>query len=245
MSLKNKLKGYLKKKLSPSSINRLKDINSHCLRAFGFVMYPYARFVGTPLNLLKNKRKHERWLEIGPGPRRVPGFETINVVWGHDVDYIGDASKRLPFASDSFDLVYASHVLEHIPWYQVPSVIKEWVRIIKPGGSIEILLPNGLLIAQTFVNSELGISNDIGEDGWYKFNERHDPCVWANGRIFSYGDGTGRKNNPNWHMSVFSPRYLRSLLEDSGLIKIHELNRSEVRGHDHGWINLGMRGYKP
>lgn len=236
---------YLKNNLSPSSINRLKVVNDYVLRALGGVMYPYARFVGTPLNLHKNKKKGERRLEIGPGPMRIPGFETINVVWGRDVDYIGDASKKLPFASGSFDLVYASHVLEHISWYQVPSVIKEWVRILKPGGSIEIWLPNGLLIAQTFVNAELEIKNEIDEDGWYKFNEEHDPCVWANGRIFSYGDGTGRKNDPNWHMTVFSPRYLRSLLTNSGLNNIVELNRSEVRGHDHGWINLGMRGVKP
>lgn len=244
MSLKNKLIIYLKNKLSPSSINRIKDFGSYMLRAFWFAMYPYARFVCTPLNQLKNKRKDERRLEIGPGPRRVPGFETINVVWGRDVDYIGDASKRLPFASGTFDLIYASHVLEHIPWYQLPSVIKEWVRILKPGGSIEIWIPNGLLIAQTFVNAELGIKNEIDKDGWFKFNEGHDPCVWANGRIFSYGDGTGRKNDPNWHMAVFSPRYLRSLLTDSGLINIDELNSSKVRGYDHGWINLGMKGYK-
>lgn len=243
--MKDDLIKFLKRILNRRSINRLKDANNHALRALGFLMYPYARFVGTPLNLVKNKRKDERRLEIGPGPRRVPAFETINVVWGRDVDYIGDASKKMPFPSGSFVLVYASHVLEHIPWYHAPSVIKEWVRILKPGGSIEIWIPNGLLIAQTFVNAELGVKNEIGEDGWYKFNEHHDPCVWANGRLFSYGDGSGRKNHPNWHMAVYSPRYLRALLMDSGLINIDLLDRSEVRGHDHGWINLGIRGYKP
>lgn len=133
-----------------------------------------------------------------------------------------------------------------MPWYEVDKVVKEWVRILKPGGSIEIWLPNGLEIAKTFVNAELGIENEINNnDGWYKFNDKKDPCVWANGRIFSYGDGTGRKNDPNWHLTVFSPRYLQSILATSGLINISEMNRSEVRGYDHGWINLGMRGYKP
>lgn len=245
MTSSDNFKSYLKNSLCASSIDKLKKAYSVLMRLQSIFLYPYARYVRTPFNLFKNVKKNERRLEIGPGPRRVPGFETINVVWGRDVDYICDASKKLPFTSGSFDLVYASHVLEHIPWYQVPPVIKEWVRILKPGGSIEIWLPNGFLIAQAFVNAELKIKNDINEDGWYKFNDDHDPCVWANGRIFSYGDGTGRKNDPNWHMTVFSPRYLRSLLTNSGLIDIAQLNRSEVRGHDHGWINLGMRGYKP
>ena len=60
----------------------------------------------------------------------------------------------------------------------------------------------------------------------------------------SEGDGTGRKNDANWHMAVFSPRYLRSLLAESGLINIDELDSSMVRGYDHGWINIGMKGYK-
>lgn len=203
------------------------------------IMYPYGKFIKTPVNLIVNQRKCNRKLEIGPGAERIPGFETINIVWGHNVDYIGDASKKLPFKSETFDVVYASHVLEHMPWYKLEFVLKQWVHIIKSGGNIEIWVPNGLLIAKTFVDAEYGIKNDIPMDGWYKFNEEKDHCVWANGRIFSYGDGTGRKNDPNWHLAIFSPRYLKSLLEQSGL------DQAEVRGYDHSWINLGFRGRKP
>lgn len=223
---------------------KLKGVLNYILRVVGFIMYPYARFVRTPLNLLKNKKKAERKLEIGPGLKRVPDFETINIVWGRDVDYIADVSKKMPFSADTFDIIYASHVLEHIAWYQLQYVIAEWIRILKPGGSMEIWVPNGLVIAKTFVNAEYGICNEIDMDGWYKFNENHDPCVWANGRIFSYGDGSGRKNDPNWHLTIFSPRYLRLLLANAGLVNIEEMNRSEVRGYDHGWINFGIKGYK-
>lgn len=244
MKFGNKIKNYIKKKLNENQINQVNNIYNKVFRVIGIMMYPFARYVKTPMNLIKNKGKRGRILEIGPGPKRVPGFETINVVWGRDVDYIGDASKKLPFANETFDLIYASHILEHIPWYLLQDVINEWVRTVKSGCCIEIWVPNGLLIAQTFVNAELGVKDEIDMDGWYKFNEKRDPCVWANGRIFSYGDGTGQKNNPNWHMAVFSPRYLEQLFMMAGLNNIEILNRTEVRGYDHGWINLGMRGYK-
>lgn len=73
-------KEYLKNNLNPKSIEILKVISNYPLRLLGKIIYPYARFVATPLNLLKNKRKAKRQLEIGPGPLRAPGFETINVV---------------------------------------------------------------------------------------------------------------------------------------------------------------------
>jgi len=46
-------------------------------------------------------------------------------------------------------------------------------------------------------------------------------------------------------MALFSPRYLCRLLERAGLTDVREMDRAEVRGHDHGWIYLGMCGTKP
>src|SRR5262245_31661987 len=212
--------------------------------AQGTVIGVWLGMATTRLNLSRNRGKAERRLEIGPGTRRIPGFETLNVLPGAEVDYVWDATRRLPFETGSFDLVYASHILEHVPWYQTQPVLDEWARILKPGGSLEIWLPNGLKICQAFVDAELHGNNYIHEDGWYRFNEERDPCKWAAGRIFTYGDGKGRLNHPNWHRALFSPRYLRQIMERAGLEGVHEMDRREVRSTDHGWINLGMKGTK-
>jgi SAM-dependent methyltransferase len=189
-------------------------------------------------------RKKERRLEIGPGPERIPGFETLNVVGGANVDYVWNAGKWLPFRRNTFDVIYASHVLEHIPWYKTAEVLAGWVRTLKPGGRIEIWVPNGVKICQAFVDAETRRATDFHRDGWYRYNEEMDPCVWASGRIFSYGDGTGRRNHPNWHLALFSYRYLEHALKWAGCSRVERLDRSRVRGHDHGWINLGICGIK-
>lgn len=186
-----------------------------------------------------------RNLEIGCGPVRINGFETLNIVPGYSVDYVGDASRTMPFRDATFDLVYASHVLEHIPWYKVEQTIKEWVRVLKRGGRLEIWVPDGLKICRTLVEAEEQGQDNTHLDGWYKFNPEHDPCVWAAGRLFTYGDGKGRLGHPNWHRALLTPRYLRRLFEAAGLSGIRELTHEEVRGCDHGWINLGMTGTKP
>jgi SAM-dependent methyltransferase len=205
---------------------------------------PYQRYVQTPVRLRQRASNIERKLEIGPGPQRIDGFETLNVVAGQNVDYVLNAANALPFASATFALIYASHVLEHIPWYRTDEVLNEWVRILKPGGRLEIWVPDGLKICQAFVDAEQRGSTDFMLDDWYRLNEQRDPCRWASGRIFSYGDGQGTRDHENWHLAVFSYRYLEQALRRAGCESIERLDRSHVRGHDHGWINLGIAGTK-
>jgi SAM-dependent methyltransferase len=198
-----------------------------------------------PINRARYRVYPQRFLEIGPGQARIPGFETVNVVTGRYTDYVADAARRLPFPDNTFDLIYASHIIEHISWYKVCDALKEWTRALKPGGVLEIWTPDGLKIARAFVDSEERGSLDFHQDGWWRFNDTKDACVWMSGRCFSYGDGTASLNHHNWHRALFSPRYLKELFKRAGLIDVRLLDISEVRGYSHGWINLGMRGVKP
>jgi phosphatidylethanolamine/phosphatidyl-N-methylethanolamine N-methyltransferase len=48
-------------------------------------------------------------------------------------------ATSLSFADKTFDRLIAAHVLEHL---QAPhDVLREWVRVVKPGGTISLLLP--------------------------------------------------------------------------------------------------------
>lgn len=244
-NLKNTTKRFIKTYGSAWFINWLKRTICHFQKINCIWQTMWGKGLKNRLSLRKNKRKTQRYLEIGPGDERTTGFETLNVVGGLNVDYVFDAAKQLPFKDNTFDLIYASHILEHIPWYKTEDVLKEWVRILKPGGQLEVWVPDGLKICETLLKAELKSVNLIDKDGWYKFNPRKDPCLWAAGRIFTYGDGTGNPNHPNWHRAIFTPRYLKKLFEYSGFVNIKEMDRSEVRGYDHGWINLGVKGTKP
>lgn len=49
-------------------------------------------------------------------------------------------ADKLPFESDSLDFVYSSHLLEdYTDWMPV---LKEWVRVVKPGGHLIVLIPD-------------------------------------------------------------------------------------------------------
>ena len=53
---------------------------------------------------------------------------------------VNSIGENLPFASESFDLVYSSNVLEHV---QEPNlVIRESLRVLKVGGYLQFVFPN-------------------------------------------------------------------------------------------------------
>jgi len=197
------------------------------------------------IRMIKNAKKPVRRLEIGPGQSPAPGYETLDLVPAPWVDYVLDAAGPLPFPDGLFQEVYASHILEHIPWYLVERVLREWVRILAPGGWLKIIVPDGLKLCHAVVQYELHGEDCSPLDGWYLFNPDRDPIVWAASRIFTFGDGTGNPNHPNWHRALFTPGYLRRLMEKIGLVNIQPMNPAEIHGFDHGWISLALKGQKP
>lgn len=184
-----------------------------------------------------------RGLDLGPGNYPVKGFEAMDIVKRPGVKHVGDVSKPLPFKDGAFDVVYASHVLEHIAWYDSVRVVTEWARVLRKGGAMEIWVPDGLKIAEALIKHETDprLHKKV-PDKWLRRNKGTDPCVWANGRTF-YGDsGKGAAREASFHRSMYTPRYLHKVMRQAGLT--HVANLKKPRGYDHGWINLGMTGTK-
>jgi predicted SAM-dependent methyltransferase len=89
---------------------------------------------------------HGRILDIGCGPYKTfPHWTGVDNGhhWGtRGVDVRVDTAEKLDvFGSRSWDGVFSSHLLEHIPYENVPNTLKEWVRVIKDGGHLMLYLP--------------------------------------------------------------------------------------------------------
>jgi SAM-dependent methyltransferase len=53
-----------------------------------------------------------------------------------------DVSRALPFAAESFDVVYHSNVLEHLRRDDVLPFVRECWRVLKPGGLLRVATPD-------------------------------------------------------------------------------------------------------
>lgn len=88
-----------------------------------------------------------RGIEIGPGanpqtdPRRTLYIDRLQTYRGKPIhlDIVADATS-LPLPNAAFDYLFSSHVLEHCP--DTLAVLKEWLRILRPGGRIVLRLPH-------------------------------------------------------------------------------------------------------
>ena len=87
-------------------------------------------------------------LDIGCGPvhwdfsQSDPDHEVVRVDFREDAypDYRCDV-RKLPFGNDCFDKIFSSHVLEHFARDETMDVLREWIRVLKPGGKFRLIVP--------------------------------------------------------------------------------------------------------
>jgi len=80
-------------------------------------------------------------LNLGCGENYIPGFIHVDVRSFDHIDYVCELDK-LPFDDSIVDLIYASHVLEHFGRHKVQDVLEEWCRVLKPGGTLRLAVPD-------------------------------------------------------------------------------------------------------
>jgi len=61
-------------------------------------------------------------------------------------------AKGIPFAEQSFDVVYHSHLLEHLPREAAPDFLRECRRVLKPGGILRVVVPDLEELARTYID---------------------------------------------------------------------------------------------
>ena len=81
-------------------------------------------------------------LHLGCGKRYIPGFVHIDLVDLPHIDHRCSIDKLPMFADDSVDLIYCSHALQYFDRMQAPDVLREWRRVLKPGGILRLAVPD-------------------------------------------------------------------------------------------------------
>ncbi len=111
--------------------------------------YNVSKWKKDSLKYLNKKRKREKYhkpsdkkyLNLGCGDLYFEGWVNLDYDKKKRVDIIWDLNKYpYPFKNNSFDLIYCSHILEHVN--DIFRCLKELRRIIKPGGIIHIRVPH-------------------------------------------------------------------------------------------------------
>jgi len=59
--------------------------------------------------------------------------------------------QKLPYPDNSVDEIKAFHIIEHFHFFEIQEVLKEWYRVLKPGGRLYLETPDFLETCRSFV----------------------------------------------------------------------------------------------
>ena len=149
-------------------------------------------------------------LNLGCGDKIIEGYVNVDVVesrLGKKPDVICDLHALTPFEDASADEIMAIHVVEHFWRWEVVDILKEWTRVLKPGGKMVLEAPN-LISACQAVLVDPDQASLPGLEG--------QRSMWV-----LYGD-------PRWqdplmvHRWGYTPRSLAQVMHQAGLTELRQ-----------------------
>ena len=97
-------------------------------------------------------------LHLGCGKRYIEGFFHIDAMTAPHVDHVCAIDNLSFIQSDSVELIYCCHVLEHFKRGEVSQVLSEWFRVLQPGGLLRLSVPDFRQICEIYrQHQDLGL----------------------------------------------------------------------------------------
>lgn len=164
-------------------------------------------------------------LNIGCGKKIWPGFINIDFPgnWSKKKPDIECDVRNLPLPDNYADTAYSIHVLEHFYRWETVDVLKEWWRVLKPGGKLVIEVP--------CLDRVLGFFIDA--------LEKQTPINYQATMWRLYGDPI-YKDEHMVHRWCFLVSELRQVMQEAGLENVEV---SQPQFH-HPQADMRMTGYK-
>lgn len=149
-------------------------------------------------------------LDIGCGWNMNPDFITVDYSWRNKLDICWDITRGLPLPDACVTGVFSEHCLEHLPLLAGDRVLSEIWRVLRPGGRVRLVVPDGELYMSRYVDwIRNGNQQKLPYSDTDFFEGIYQPIISVN-RIF-HGHG---------HAFIYDYAVLRDLLYHNGFVEI-------------------------
>lgn len=92
-------------------------------------------------------------LHLGCWKRNIPGFVHVDLCDLPHIDYRHRVDRLPMFDDGAAELIYASHVFEYFDRVEARSVLAEWRRVLKPGGTLRLAVPDFTALVEVYRRS--------------------------------------------------------------------------------------------
>jgi predicted SAM-dependent methyltransferase len=162
-----------------------------------------------PSRLARFKGLQTLRLNVGCGPSKYAGWVNIDIEPVGDL--VVDITKGLPFDSNSVDLIYSEHVLEHFTFEEGQKVLWEFARCLKKEGIVRIAMPDLDCLIQKY-------NSDWKNQDWLSRPEYE--FITTRGRMINTGfSGDG-------HKYLYNEEDLRNHLTEAGFQRLARCERN-------------------
>jgi SAM-dependent methyltransferase len=133
-------------------------------------------------------------LHLGCGGKHLDGFINVDLWITDATDVVSDITS-LPWPDNTASTIESYHVVEHISHKKIGDTLKDWHRVLKPGGKLILECPHFDEAIREYLSG----------------NERRLLNIFGQQRFF--GDA---------HLYGFNPKRLTRMLEEIGFKEIQE-----------------------
>jgi predicted SAM-dependent methyltransferase len=181
------------------------------------------------------------YLNLGCGYRYSPHWTNVNFNKSGDGVIKADLTNGIPFIDKSFDMVYHSHLLEHLPKNIVPFFLKECYRVLRTNGILRIAVPDLESIVRQYLialeHSKAGLQDWIENYDWIML-EMYDQVV----RHVSGGEMTAYLSKLKLHNESFvidrCGYEVKNILEQFRNEKAVEYSNTTLKNKRSPFINI-------
>ncbi|MGB0682095.1 MAG: class I SAM-dependent methyltransferase [Magnetovibrionaceae bacterium] len=146
-------------------------------------------------------------LHLG-GEERKPGWTIVNAMDSDITDIVCDINDLDDFPSGCAESIYASHILEHLSYQRKTLNVTEQIfRILKPGGTFYVSVPNLQVLGAFLANPNLPL-------------DKQQKVL----RII-YG---GQIHDWDFHFAGFTPDVLEALLKTAGFANVRRVDTFDL-----------------
>jgi SAM-dependent methyltransferase len=213
------LKARLERRLPPSTYLLLRQIRVE-LTAVYFAPIQKRKIASLPRSGLR--------IELGSGHIQRAGWVDVDLL-NPSANLRLDLRRPLPFADGSADEIHSEHLFEHLEYLEALALMAECRRVIRPGGTLSIGVPDPGPALRAYVN---GDRTFFKRDGSRSTEVTKEPCApstsegahWAppswvvtpmqhlNFLFHQFGD----------HRFIYDAETLVASLTQTGFVRAHE-----------------------
>ncbi len=153
---------------------------------------------------------------------------------------------QIPLPNSSCEIIFCSHVIEHIPQHCIEQTLVEINRVMSTGGILRILTPDLEVLARAYVNKDMDLLKKFVDEDGSEIPTKYGAGRILNGFLYSPGFDNIILNSSRSeivsccaHVFCYDFEMLEGLLKHYGFTDIRRMDIDESAISDHKELRNG------